>query len=113
MVNTVTQKAKNISNDEYLTALGKWESCKPPYTSAHMWICVTAAKTILLYINKPRRSKYEKENYLRIESNKLGKVTYYVEFHKHMSLKGRKLGEYPEMTLDVTREKALLMLMMA
>lgn len=108
MVSTVTQNAKNRDNDEYSSALAKWGACKPPYSSAHMRICVSVAKTILSYTNKPRRSKYEKENYLRIEFNKSGKVTLYAEFPKHMSLKGRKLGEYPEMTLDIAREKALL-----
>ena len=68
-----------------------------------MRICVAAAKTIPLYINKPWRSKHEKENDLRIEFNKSGAVTYYDEFPKHMSLKGKKLCEYLGMTLDVAR----------
>ncbi|PHM55006.1 recombinase [Xenorhabdus hominickii] len=63
-----------------------------------MKICVTAAKTILKHLGKPRRSKYEKENYLRIDFSKAGKVTIYAEYPKSMGLKGRKLGEWPDLT---------------
>jgi len=106
VVSRVAHKVKNINNDEYIAVLDKWETCKPPYTSAHVRICVTVAKTILLlFTNKLRRSKYEKENYLSIEFNKYGKVTYYAEFPKHTGLKGCKLGHYPEMTFEVRAKK--------
>lgn len=71
-----------------------------------MRICVTAVKTILAESGKPRRSKYEKENFLRIDFSKAGKVTFYAEYPKSMSLKGGKLGEWPEMSIEVAREKA-------
>ncbi|MBZ4236864.1 hypothetical protein LAM40_25565, partial [Mycobacterium tuberculosis] len=53
-----------------------------------------------------RRSKYEKENYLRIDFSKAGKVTFYAEFPKKMGLKGKKLGEWPELAIQLAREKA-------
>lgn len=80
-----TQKAKSTDSDDYTRALQSWESFKPPYTSTHMKICVTAAKVILKHINKSRRSKYEKEHYLRIDFSKAGKVTVYAEFPKHIA----------------------------
>ncbi|MCW7547121.1 integrase family protein [Photorhabdus sp. APURE] len=106
MKNTVTQTVKHSKNDEYLSALKSWDSCKPPYTSSHIKTCVTAAKVILKQLGKPRRSKYEKENYLRIDFSKAGKVTIYAEYPKNMGLKGRKLGEWPELTLAIARENA-------
>lgn len=106
MSNIATQKQKTPDNDEYTDALSRWESCKPPYTSTHIRICVTAVKTILKHINKPRRSKYEKEHYLRIDFSKAGKVTIYAEYPKHMDIKGQKLGEWPELSLPIAREKA-------
>ncbi|MBK5075151.1 recombinase [Budviciaceae bacterium CWB-B4] len=109
MIMSVTHFKESIKTDEYLSSLSKWDACKPPYTGAHMRTCVSAIKVILSYLDKPRRSKYEKENYLRIDFSKAGKVTIYAEFPKVMGLKGRKLGEWPEMTLDVAREKAQLM----
>lgn len=101
-----TQRQKNTYSDEYLEALERWESCKPPYTSSHMKICVVAAKSILKHLGKPRRSKYEKQYNLRLDFNKVGKVTIYAEFPKHMGLKGKRLGEWPELTLPLAREKA-------
>ncbi|OOE36977.1 recombinase [Salinivibrio kushneri] len=71
-----------------------------------MQSCVTAAKIILTHDGKPRRSKYEKANYLRIDFSKTGKVTIYATFPKEMGLKGRKLGSYPELQLPIAREKA-------
>ena len=62
-----------------------------PYTASHMRICVTAAKTILAHVGQPRRSKYEKDSYLRIDFSKAGKVTLYAEFPKKMGLKGKKI----------------------
>lgn len=41
-----------------------------------MKICVAAAKIILSASGVARRSKYEKENYLRIDFSKAGKVTF-------------------------------------
>ncbi|WP_273803571.1 tyrosine-type recombinase/integrase [Providencia rettgeri] len=106
MSGKATQSLKSPSSDEYSDALLRWESCKPPYTSTHMRVCVTAAKIILNHLNKPRRSKYEKEHYLRIDFSKAGKVTIYAEFPKQMDLKGSKLGEWPELSLPIAREKA-------
>ncbi|AIN12727.1 MULTISPECIES: tyrosine-type recombinase/integrase [Yersinia pseudotuberculosis complex] len=106
MVRNVTQKLATPNNDGFLTALARWEACKPPYTSSHMKICVTAAKVILSQVVQPRRSKYEKESFLRIDFSKAGKVTFYAEFPKKMALKGKKLGEWPEMAIQVAREKA-------
>lgn len=106
MSKVTTQKPENTNSDEYTDALQRWESCKPPYTSTHMKVCVTAAKIILKHINKPRRSKYEKEHYLRIDFSKAGKVTVYAEFPKHMEVKGQRLGEWPELSLPIAREKA-------
>lgn len=60
-----------------------------------MRICVTTAKVILAHTQKPRRSKYERANFLRIDISKVGKVTFYAEFPKVMELKGKKLGEWP------------------
>lgn len=70
-----------------------------------MKICVAAAKTILSASGVARRSKYEKENYLRIDFSKAGKVTFYAEFPKKMGLKGKKLGEWPELAIQIAREK--------
>lgn len=97
MPRTVTHKPDSPNNDDVLAASEKWDACKPPYTSAHMKICVAAAKIILAASGVARRSKYEKENYLRIDFSKAGKVTFYAEFPKKMGLKGKKLGEWPEL----------------
>nr|CDS58717.1 conserved hypothetical protein [Serratia symbiotica] len=105
---TTTHKRKCTHNDDFLSATERWDSCKPPYTSTHMRICVTAAKVILNHQNQTRRSKYEKDSYLRIEFSRSGKTVLYAEFPKKMGLKGRKLGEWPEMTLELAREKASL-----
>jgi integrase len=107
MENAVTQVHNSSEIDAYLSALADWEACKPPYSGSHMKVCVTAVKTILKHLGKPRRSKYEKENYLRIDFSKAGKVTIYAEYPKSMGLKGRKLGEWPELALPIAREKAL------
>lgn len=106
MARNVTQTNKSTNEATTEAALAQWDSCKPPYTSSHIRICVAAAKKILDLSGLPRRSKYEKENYLRIDFSKAGKVTFYAEFAKSMGLKGRKLGEWPEMTIQVAREKA-------
>ncbi|MDC9593543.1 recombinase [Xenorhabdus sp. IM139775] len=106
MENIVAQTHNLSENDAYLSALASWEACKPPYTGSHMRVCATAVKTILKHLGKPRRSKYEKENYLRLDFSKAGKVTIYAEYPKSMGLKGRKLGEWPELTLPIAREKA-------
>lgn len=107
MPSNVTQKPNNPNEAEFLAASERWESCKPPYTGSHMKTCVAAAKIILAHIGQPRRSKYEKENYLRIDFSKAGKVTYYAEYPKKMGLKGQKLGEWPELAIQLAREKAL------
>lgn len=107
MPRTVTHKPDSPNNDDVLAASEKWDACKPPYTSAHMKICVAAAKIILAASCVARRSKYEKENYLRIDFSKAGKVTFYAEFPKKMGLKGKKLGEWPELAIQLAREKAL------
>ena len=107
MPRTVTHKPGSPNNDDVLAASEKWDACKPPYTSAHMKICVAAAKIILAASGVARRSKYEKENYLRIDFSKAGKVTFYAEFPKKMGLKGKKLGEWPELAIQLAREKAL------
>lgn len=100
MPRTVTQNPEKPNNDDFLSALERWEGCKPPYTSSHMRICVTTAKVLLNHQKQMRRSKYEKDSYLRIEFSRSGKTVLYAEFPKKMGLKGRKLGEGPEMTLD-------------
>ena len=107
MPRTVTHKPDSPNNDDVLAASEKWASCKPPYTSAHMKICVAAAKIILAASGVARRSKYEKENYIRIDFSKAGKVTFYAEFPKKRGLKGKKLGEWPELAIQLAREKAL------
>lgn len=109
MPRTVTHKPDSPNNDDVLTASEKWNTCKPPYTSTHMRICVAAAKMILSASGLPRRSKYEKENYLRIDFSKAGKVTFYAEFPKKMGLKGKKLGKWPELAIQIARQKALEM----
>ena len=43
---------------------------------------------------------------MRIDISKAGKVTFYAEFPKVMELKGKKLGEWPELALPIAREKA-------
>lgn len=106
MPRTVTQMQDIPKNDEFLAASARWEDCKPPYASSHMRICVAAAKIILAHLGQARRSKYEKDNYLRIDFSKAGKVTFYAEFPKKMGLKGKKLGEWPEMAIQIAREKA-------
>lgn len=89
MPRTVTHNPDSPNNDDVLAASEKWDACKPPYTSAHMKICVAAAKIILAASGVARRSKYEKENYLRIDFSKAGKVTFYAEFPKKMDLKAK------------------------
>jgi len=88
MKETVTQLAKNSDNIALNRALEKWERCKPPYTGAHMRICVAAAKIILKITKKPRLAKYEKDLFLRIIFSKTGRVSIYAEFPKKMRLKG-------------------------
>lgn len=102
----VTQNIETPQNADYIDALARWDACKPPYTSSHMRICVTAAKVILAHTQKPRRSKYEWANFLRIDISKAAKVTFYAEFPKVMELKGKKLGEWPELALPIAREQA-------
>lgn len=82
MARTVTQTPSYPNNDAFLTASEKWEGCKPPYISSHMKICVAAAKVIRAHLGQSRRSKYERESYLRIDFSKAGKVTFYAEFPK-------------------------------
>ena len=106
VMDSVTQKGFTNQSPAYLKAESSWEACKPPYTNSQLRVCVTAAKTILAEIGKPRRSKYERESYLRIDFSKAGKVTFYSEYPKKMGLKGRKLGEWPEMQIQIAREKA-------
>lgn len=106
MNSDATQNTDTPQSADYIAALARWDSCKPPYTSSHMRICVTAAKVILAHTQKPRRSKYERSNFLRIDISKAGKVTFYAEFPKSMELKGKKLGEWPELALPIAREKA-------
>lgn len=106
MNNAVTQSADAPQSGDYLAALARWDACKPPYASSHMRICVAAAKIILAHTEKPRRSKYERANFLRIDFSKAGKVTFYAEFPKAMELKGKKLGEWPELALPIARENA-------
>ena len=38
---------------------------------------------------------------MRIDISKAGKVTFYAEFPKVMELKGKKLGEWPELALPI------------
>lgn len=109
MARTAIHKSDSTHNEDILSASGKWDSCKPPYTSACMKICVAAAKSILNTSGIARRSKYEKDSYLRIDFSKAGKVTFYAEFPKKMGLKGKKLGEWPELAIQIAREKALEM----
>lgn len=106
MIKTVTQSARPKHDAAYVAAEQQWEKCKPPYTGSYMRTCVTAAKTILQQLGLSRRSKYEKESYLRFDFNKTGKVTIYAEFPKKMSIKGQRLGEWPELALPLAREKA-------
>ncbi|MEG0280765.1 MAG: recombinase [Morganella sp. (in: enterobacteria)] len=106
MEHCVTNDPADAGKADYITALSRWEASKPPYTSRDMKICVTAAVTILNYLKKSRRTKYEMDNFLRFDFSKGGKVTIYAEFPKGMQLKGRKLGQWPELSLDIAREKA-------
>lgn len=52
MPRTVTHKPDSPNNDDVLAASEKWDACKPPYTSAHIKICVAAAKIILSEIGR-------------------------------------------------------------
>ncbi|ELI9033887.1 tyrosine-type recombinase/integrase [Morganella morganii] len=106
MSRCVTQTPVSAGNTEYLTASARWEACKPPYTNTDMKVCVTAAVSILNYLKKSRRTKYERDNFLRLDFSRGGKVTIYAEFPKGMQLKGRKLGQWPELSLAMAREKA-------
>lgn len=106
MIRTVTQSDASKHDAAYAAAEQQWDKCKPPYTASHMRVCVTAAKIILPQLGLARRSKYEKDSYLRIDFSKAGKVTIYAEFPKKMNVKGQKLGEWPELALPIAREKA-------
>ncbi len=44
MSRTITQKENAPNDHSHKAASERWEECKPPYTSSHMRICVTAAK---------------------------------------------------------------------
>lgn len=103
---SISQASGKPSRSDYKMALVKWESFGPPYAGSHIQSCVTAVKVILAFDGKHRRSKYEKSNYLRIDFNKKGKVTFYAEFPKKLGIKGRKLGHFPEMQLQVARNRA-------
>lgn len=46
---------------------------------------------------------------MRIDFSKAGKVTIYAEYPKHMDIKGQKLGEWPELSLPIAREKAKIL----
>lgn len=106
MPRTITQIPKKPNNDEFLSALSHWNNCKPPYTSPpHDNLCY-GSKNHPCEAGLSRRSKYEKESYLRIDFSKAGKVTVYAEFPKAMGLKGKKLGEWPELTLPIARDRA-------
>lgn len=106
MKRIATQSNATAEEADFIAASRRWEETKPPYTSSHIKICVTASKTILSKLGLPRRSKYEKESYLRIDFSKAGKVTFYAEFPKKMGVKGQKLGEWPELSIQIAREKA-------
>lgn len=106
MARTVTQSSPTKNDSAYISASQQWDECKPPYTVSHMRSCVAAAKILLPHLGLPRRSKYEKESYLRIDFSKAGKVTIYAEFPKKMNIKGQKLGEWPELAIPMAREKA-------
>lgn len=106
MTRTVTQNPKNPNPRDFEISSEKWDSCKPPYSGSHIQICVTAAKVILNHLDQHRRSKYERASNLRLDFNKVGKCTIYAQFAKKTGLKGRKLGEWPELQLNVARNMA-------
>lgn len=106
MTRIVTQNKRKPNTWDLEISLQKWESCKPPYSSSHMQICVTASKVILKHLGQTRRSKYERASHLRMDFNKSGKCTIYAQFPKKTGLKGRKLGEWPELQLNVARDMA-------
>lgn len=95
MSRCVTQTPVSAGNTEYLTASARWEACKPPYTNTDMKVCVTAAVSILNYLKKSRRTKYERDNFLRPGFSHGGKITIYGGFSEGMQLKGRKPGQWP------------------
>ena len=96
-------KPKKVTLEEYKEAVNKWGEYKPPYLSSDIQSCVIAAKVILAYDGKPRRTKYEIDNNIKIDFSKAGKVTLYTHFPKNLGIKGKKLGEYPELQLTVAR----------
>lgn len=105
-MNPIIEQLKKQSHTELTQALEVWDYCKPPYSREEIKCCMDAAKKILAASGQPRRSKYESASFLRIDFSKAGKVTFYAEFPKKMELKGKKLGEWPEIELAVAREKA-------
>lgn len=63
--------------------------------------------SILNYLKKLRKTKYERDNFLRPDFSHGGKITIYGRLSEEMQLKGRKLGQWPELSLAMAREKAL------
>ncbi|MCG9721033.1 site-specific integrase [Shewanella sp. Isolate7] len=102
----VSQRSDRPSLSDYKLALAKWESLTPPYSATHIQSCVTAAKKILAYDGKHRRSKYEKQSFLRIDFNKAGKVTYYTCYPPELGIRNRTLGCFPQLQPQVARIKA-------
>lgn len=107
-----------VTMDEYSKAQEKWKAIEAPFTATTLRSCVTAAKSIINYrLNEHKNSKsskspekrmtkYEPSNNLRIVINVNGNVSIYAHFPRNPGLKGQKLGEFPQLQLDVARQKA-------
>ncbi|CAG8998084.1 MAG: hypothetical protein CENE_00015 [Candidatus Celerinatantimonas neptuna] len=102
----VPQGQKIDKSSDYQSALAQWEQFKPPYGSSHIKNCGTAAKIILDHTGQRRLEKYETSTFLRIVFSSTGMITIYSRFPKKMGLKNRKLGTWPELSLQLAREKA-------
>lgn len=94
------------SKEKYLEEKAKWISYKPPYSSSHIKSCVTSAVILLAYTKNAKMSKYEVENYLRIDISKRGIATFRVQYKVGGKTVTKKLGQYPEMNIHEARERA-------
>ena len=81
MPRTVTHKPDSPNNDDVLVASEEWDACKPLYQLTHENMCCCRQNYPLSLRRRPP-FQIRKENYLRIDFSKAGKVTFYAEFPK-------------------------------
>ncbi|MBT1443439.1 hypothetical protein KJI95_02730 [Shewanella sp. JM162201] len=78
----------------------KWKSCKPTESVKAFFETHKAALAMFPYIRDKRISKYDRDCGLRVHFSKT-KISFYSHGNSHGG--NKKLGEYPEMTLEMAK----------